>query len=85
MRQFALSTSDNPWNPIKNFDEWLAFDESKGYHSCSYLARMAMTSSNLSEEMNDKIIEAAINEIVRFDLLGLLTSGEIHYQKVESQ
>lgn len=83
-RQFALTSSDNPWNPISHFDEWFAFDEFKGYHSCSYLARMAQTSNVLSDDMNDDIIERAIDEICRFDLLGIITNGEVHYRKVES-
>ena len=81
-REFALTTSDNPWNPITHFDEWFAFDEFFGYHTCSYLARMAHTSPILSDDMNDDIIEDAMDDIVAFDLLGRLSDGKIHYMKV---
>mgnify|MGYP004645611311 CR=1 FL=1 len=39
----------------------------KGYNTCSYLDRIARTSSQLSDEENDKEIERAINEIIKYD------------------
>ena len=27
----ALTTVDNPFDPIDNYDEWLHYDEEKGY------------------------------------------------------
>ena len=68
-----LSTTDNPFNPFIAFDEWYAYDESKGYHTCSYLARIVKTSSELSEEEQDLAIEQAIDEILKFNLLGIYT------------
>lgn len=70
-----LTTSDNPFDPFTQFDKWFAFDTSKGYHSCAYLARLANTSVDLSDSENDLAIEAAIDEIVQLNLLGI-------YQKV---
>jgi hypothetical protein len=64
----ALTTVDNPFNPITQFDDWFAFDEEKGYHSCSYLARIANTSKDLTDEENETIINEAIDEIVAFNL-----------------
>ena len=46
---------------------WSLFDEEKGYHSCSYLGRIARTSDQLSDEENDLEVERAIDEIVRYD------------------
>ena len=65
MRQSMLTTLDNPFDPFTQFDEWYDFDESKGYHSCSYLARIAKTSDELSEADEEKAIELAIDEIVK--------------------
>ena len=42
-----LTTIDNPFNPFDQFDEWFAYDVSKGYHTCSYLARIAKTSDEI--------------------------------------
>jgi hypothetical protein len=71
-----LSTIDNPFNPHTQFNEWKAYDESKGYYTCEYLARIAKVSDELSEEEEDYEINNAINEIVKLDILGI-------YMKVE--
>lgn len=71
MRQSMLTTIDNPFDPFTQFDEWFAFDESKGYHSCSYLARIAKTSDELSEADEERAIELAIDEIVKLNILGI--------------
>lgn len=62
-----LTTFDNPFNPFKNFDEWFVFDVVNGYNSCAYLARTAETSEILTDEENDRIIEAAIDQIIKYD------------------
>lgn len=36
-----LTTKDNPYSYSKQFDEWLAFDESKGYFTNQLVARIA--------------------------------------------
>lgn len=66
-----LTTVDNPFDPFEQFDEWFAWDEQMGYHTCSFLARIAITSNELSEEDESVAIESAIDEIVRENILGL--------------
>ena len=60
----ALTTFDNPYDPFKEFDKWFVFDIVKGYNSCGYLARIAKTSEQLTEEENLEILSNAIDEIV---------------------
>lgn len=62
-----LTTFDNPYNPFTQFISWFMFDEEKGYHTCSYLGRIARTSDNLSDEENDRETERAIDEIIKYD------------------
>ena len=69
--QTMLTTIDNPYNPFLQFDEWYAYDESRGYHTCAYLARIAKSSDELSEEDESVAIEEAIDEIVKFNILGI--------------
>lgn len=65
MKSISLTTIDNPYNPVIDFDSWLAFDTEKGYNSCAYLARVIeQTSPSLVEDRN---IELAIDEIVRIN------------------
>jgi hypothetical protein len=78
MIEYMLTTVDNPYSPFEQFDDWFAYDTSKGYHSLPYLARVCKQSNELSE--TDQIIEnnRAILEIVQFNLLGI-------YKKVEQE
>lgn len=66
----AITTEDNPFDPLADFDNWFNYDEEKGYHTCAYLARVAVTSNGLSDLDNDLAVEAAIDEIIDFNLLG---------------
>lgn len=66
-----LTTIDNPFDPFTQFDEWLSFDEEKGYMTCEYLARIAKTSSDLSETDQNQEIERAIDEIIDLNVLGI--------------
>jgi hypothetical protein len=65
-----LTTIDNPFNPFTQYEEWYNYDVSKGYNTCSYLARIAKTSDELSDADEFLAIDQAIDEIVKFDLLG---------------
>lgn len=78
MTKCALTTFDNPFDPFDQFDSWFRFDSDKGYNSCSYLDRIARTSDQLSEEENDREIERAIDEIIKFDFMNI-------YKKVTRQ
>lgn len=75
MSKCALTTKDNPFDPFDQFDSWYQYDMDMGYGTCSYLARIARTSDQLTEEENDREIERAINEIIKYDFMNM-------YQKV---
>ena len=70
-RVVALTTIDNPYDPIDNFDEWYAFDMQKGYNSCAYLARIVSDSNKMIDEEIRKDTEEAIDEIIKYDFLGI--------------
>ena len=63
MKRIALTTVDNPFNPITDFDNWWIFDREHNYASCELLARVAKTSSRVSPDQNDWEIERAIDSI----------------------
>ena len=79
MRQKCmLTTADNPFDPFEEFESWFLFDVEKGYNSCAYLGRIAKTSEQLSDEENDREVERAIDEIIKYDFMNV-------YQKVKRQ
>ena len=65
----ALTTFDNPFDPFERFSDW--FDVGKGYNTCSYLARIAKTSEQFSDEENEQEIERAIDEIIKHDFMNI--------------
>lgn len=71
MSKCALTTFDNPFDPFDQFDEWFRFDSDKGYNSCGYLDRIAATSDQLTDEENDREIERAIDEIIKYDFMDI--------------
>ena len=71
MARCALTTIDNPYDPFENFDSWLLFDSEKGYNSCAYLDRVSHTSEALTDRENEKEIERAIDDIIKYDFLNI--------------
>lgn len=69
--KFALTTIDNPYDPFTQYTDWLMYDNNKGYCSNGYLARVANTSNQFSEEENNEEVERAIDEILAHDILGI--------------
>ena len=80
-RQVALSTTDNPYNPITQYDEWEQFDQDKGYLTSSYLDRICHTTLELGEDFYDQDIEDAVDEAVKYDLVSWFYPN-VHYMKV---
>lgn len=74
----ALTTFDNPYNPFDQFLEWFLFDVERGYNSCAYLDRVSHTSDALSDTENEREIERAIDEIIKYDFMNV-------YKKIKKQ
>ena len=66
-----LTTIDNPFNPFIDFDDWLQFDEDKGYFTNQFLARVVTSSSELGYTQQENLIAAAIEEIVEENVNGM--------------
>lgn len=77
MAQHMLTTVDNPYDPTTQFDEWNAYDQSHGYFTLNLLARVVVTSEDLSEADQDLAIEDAIDEIVLNNVSGLHKKVEV--------
>lgn len=85
MARTMVTTTDNPYNPFKQYDAWRSYDEAvAGYYTNSYLARIAVTSPELSPTEMDQAIEDAVDEICEMDLrlVSPVTGKEVCYVKV---
>ena len=74
-RLVALTTDDNPYSPFDDFEKWFMYDNDHGYGTCGYLARIARTSDTLTPKENSRVLEEAIDDIIRLDFTN-------HYRKV---
>ena len=77
-QQCMLTTIDNPFDPFEQFYSWFLFDVEKGYNTCAYLGKTARTSEQLSDDENDREVERAIDEIIKYDFMNI-------YKKVKRQ
>lgn len=61
-----LTTTDNPWNPFTDFEEWYKWDTLiAGYNTCGWLGNLSYTSPAFSDEMNDELIEMSMDDMVK--------------------
>ena len=66
-----LTTFDNPFDPFEQFTSWFMFDVEKGYNSCSYLARIAKLTDDMTDQEVSDEIERAIDEIIQYDFANI--------------
>ncbi len=71
VEEHMLTTVDNPYNPFTHFDEWNAYDTGAGYHTLSFLARVTVTSLELSEADQAVALETAMDEIIFENVSGV--------------
>lgn len=71
MARVALTTIDNPFNPLKDYDKWFGFEVEHGYNTAAYVGRVAHTSDLMSEYEEEQEIERAIDECIKLDPFGI--------------
>lgn len=86
MTRSTITTSNNPYNPFTQYDQWRGWDETLcGYNSNQYLATLAPYSEKLTPEEDEFLRERAIDEIVEADLpiFDPFTGERVHYIRFE--
>ena len=76
MKQCALTTKDNPFDPFEDFKSWFQFDVEKGYNCCSILDRIADIKDEMTLIERLKETERAIDEIIKYDFLKIYKKKE---------
>lgn len=82
--EIMLTTFDNPFDPFDDFVHWFMFDVEKGYNTCSYLARVARSSEDLSIIEDKEETERAIDEIINHDFLNIYKKVTRNINKEET-
>jgi hypothetical protein len=72
-----LSTSDNPFDPFTESDEWFNWDMVQGYNTPGLLARVLVTSDQLSDADQEADRERAIDRLVDLNPNGMLIKVSI--------
>lgn len=80
-----LTTIDNPYSPETQWEDWFAYDSSHGYDTPGLLARVTLSSDELSEVDQDVARELAIDEIIRENVLGVSTKVKIKNENSNSE
>ncbi len=65
-----LTTKDNPFSYFTQYDEWLAFDESKGYFTNELVARLYTSHATSKLYSNERNVETL--ECVYYDIVSML-------------
>lgn len=55
---YMLTTTDNKFDPVTDFDRWYDEDRRLGYDTCSLIARLT---SSTSDSMTDEEVESEID------------------------
>ena len=71
LNEYAITTKDNPFDPFDQFDQWFLFDVEKGYNTCSYLARIAQITDEMSQKEENEEVERAIDRIIELDFMNI--------------
>ena len=84
-RVIALTTTDNPYDPITDYDQWYRFDSIEhSYGTQEYLDRVSHPTTEMGDEIYISDIEKEIDEAVKLDLIALLYD-DVHYKTVVNE
>jgi hypothetical protein len=73
-----LTTTDNPYDPCDQYDQWKLFDKMHNHDCEELIARFANLSDQLTDTENLIELETAIDEIIAVDLEGV-------YKKIKKE
>lgn len=69
--EWMITTTDNPFSPFTDFKAWMHWDMAKGYNTMGLLARLTVTSEELSDADQSFAMRVAMEEIVEFNVSGV--------------
>lgn len=82
MTEYWVTTTDNPFDPFTQYEDWYLFDEHHGYHTSGYVARdpgVHALPSDAPPATLQRALEMAIDMICAFNLTNV---EGVDYKKV---
>lgn len=61
-----LTTTDNPFDPFTQWEEWLAFDRNNKYFTCEIIARLTDEKPNDDEDEKESKYNKAVQMLLDF-------------------
>lgn len=68
-----LTTRDNPYNPLEDYNKWMLWDADNQYFTSEYIARISEVSPDMDDAELEQRIDEAIQEILKYDTLEIYT------------
>ena len=68
---YKLTTSDNPFHPVYEEQNWRRFDEDHGYNTDAYVDRLYSWDYDLTEFENQRLVNHAIDDACRLNITGV--------------
>lgn len=65
MKQYLLTTLDNPYHPVDEFEKWYDFDMTHGYRTTERLAKVAPIEYAWTDLEQQRTINAVVDDFVR--------------------
>lgn len=72
MGESYITTSDNPFDFWTEYSQWFAWDAAHGYNTPGLIARVLVTSSNLSDADQAAALDIAIDQVLEANPNGML-------------
>ena len=79
---YKLTTKDNPFHPVDEYDDWVRFDEDKGYYTNAFLDRIGGVSETQSDGEWYRTVNDAVDWICSFIKIAVGYRTESEYVKV---
>ena len=71
--KYMITTYDNPYNPMEDYDKWLDFDMLHGYNSQSRGARLLKLKPGMSDAEEQIAFNKAVDRLIEIDPLCIYT------------
>ena len=71
LKEIAITTIDNPFDPFDDFTSWFLFDIEKGYYTCNKIARLSKMTEDMTDKEEMEEIERVIDRLIELDPLDI--------------